>query len=249
MTRNEEEERRRVEALAAEEEATAAKLNALRLLSLARRDVDPLHLVLLPPHVVSAGPETGAWLDLSTALGTAGALTLEEHQIELEPESASAALALGADGSEARREWCIALQSGPCVALLLGTLLETTEQGVTLGELLKELIGPPVPLEAPPESLSHKFRDGDHIPGLWAPSEPAKRASAVALLFPELQEADGGSAPVEVAVAVFEAERQQEVLAGLQGVAEKILAVALRQLGGHEETVLLGAANAEGRLM
>jgi len=71
----------------------------------------------------------------------------------------------------------------------------------------------------------------------------------VALLFPELQEADGGSAPVEVAVALFEAERQQEVLAGLQGVAEKILAVALRQLGGHEETVLLGADNAEGRLM
>ncbi|CAB3376207.1 Hypothetical predicted protein [Cloeon dipterum] len=247
--RKEEEERRRLEAQAAEEEATAAKLNALRLLSLARRDVDPLHLVLLPPHVVTAGPETGAWLELTTALTEAGALILEEHQVELEPETASAALELGAEGSEARREWSIALQSGPCVALLLGTLLETTEQGVTLAELLRELIGPPIPLEAPPESLSHKYRDGDHIPGLWAPSEPEKRTSAVALLFPELQEADGGAAPVEVAVALFEAERQQEILSGLQGVAEKILAVALRQVGGHEETVLLGAENAEGRLM
>ncbi|XP_059471456.1 thioredoxin domain-containing protein 6-like isoform X2 [Neocloeon triangulifer] len=249
IIRNEEIERRRLEALAAEEEATAAKLNALRLLSLARRDVDPLHLVLLPPHVVAAGPDTGAWQELTAALTTAGALILEEHQVELEPETASAALDLGAEGSEARREWCVALQSGPCVALLLGTLLETTEQGVTLGELLKELIGPAVPLEAPPETLSHKYKDGDHIPGLWAPCEPEKRASAVALLFPELQEADGGAAPVEVAVALFEAERQQEILAGLQGVAEKILAVALRQLGGHEETVLLGAENAEGRLM
>lgn len=50
----------------------------------------------------------------------AKALVLEEHQVQLQPESASAALQLGDEGSEARREWCIALQTGPCVALLVG---------------------------------------------------------------------------------------------------------------------------------
>jgi hypothetical protein len=47
---------------------TAAKLNELRLLSLARRDVEPLHLVILPPHVVTAGPETGAWLEVTQVM-------------------------------------------------------------------------------------------------------------------------------------------------------------------------------------
>jgi hypothetical protein len=96
------------------------------------------------------------------ALATIDALVLEEHQVQLQPEQASAALQLGEEGSEARREWCIALQGGPCVALLVGmqpqeTAEEVTEDQATNGEeeetvreptladKLYELLGPTDP--------------------------------------------------------------------------------------------------------
>jgi hypothetical protein len=70
--------------------------------------------------------------------------------------------------------------------------------------------------------ISCRYRDGQHVPGVWAPSDAAEmRSSAVALLFPELagtteDTADGGTAPVELTVGVFPSERQQAVLEALQ---------------------------------
>lgn len=77
---------------------------------------------------------------------------LEEHQVELQPESACAALELGAEGSEARREWCIALQTGPCVALLVGMDRQPEDEeepdSTALADTLHDLLGPTDPVVA-----------------------------------------------------------------------------------------------------
>lgn len=91
-----------------------------------------------------------------------------------------------------------------------------------------------------------RYRDGLHVPGVWAPSDPECRDSAVALLFPELaapaagsDSADGGgAAPVELTVGVFAAERQQAVLEALQPSSERLLAVTLRNVSKTEAEAL-----------